>query len=157
MNDIKIQIPNSELAKIKAHMGEYEKAVLKDVQGAIRRSAYRVHAAAVRNAPSVFGKLRQSMVVKVSPGLGEVTVNVDYAGAVEFGSAPHIIRPNKKKALAFKPGGGFRFWDEQGRVVVKRVKHPGTKAQPYLTPALEREAPNFIATLKQIIENNAKR
>ena len=157
MNEIKIHIPPQEMAKIKRQIGQYTEDTLKDIQGAIRRSTYRVHARAVRNAPSSFGRLRQSIQPKVKEGEGEVSVNVDYAGAVEFGSRPHDIRPKRKKALAFKPGAGFRFWNEKGRIVVKRVRHPGTEAQPFLTPALEKEAPNFVATVKQIIENNAHR
>ena len=47
--------------------------------------------------------------------------------AVEYGSRPHDIKPNEKKALAFEKGGE--------KVVVKRVKHPGNKAQPFLEPA----------------------
>jgi len=124
-----------------------------DIKRLILRTTYRVAAMARKNAPSSFGKLRQSITPKAKNMTGEVAVNVDYAGAVEFGSKPHEIRPKRKRALAFKPGAGFRFWDESGRVVVKVVKHPGTEAQPFLRPAVEQEARNVGPAIKKIIDN----
>jgi HK97 gp10 family phage protein len=157
MDDIKIEIPQAELKKALGDFGGFTKEVNNDLQGLITRSTHRVAGNAMRNAPSSFGKLRQSITAKVKGLTGEVAVNVDYAGAVEFGSKPHIIKPRKKKALAFKPGAGFRFWDEKGRVVVKSVKHPGTQAQPFLRPAVEQEASKMLKALKKIVEDAANR
>jgi len=42
-------------------------------------------------------------------------------------------------------------------VVVKKVKHPGTEAQPYLRPAVEAEAVRMTQALKKIIEDAANR
>lgn len=155
--DFAITISDKELRRIQKDLTDYESTVSKDIQGAIVRSTYRVGARTRQNAPVNFGRLRQSIREKIRKFTGEVTVNVDYAGAVEFGTKAHVIRPNKKKALAFKPGGGFRFWDESGRVVFRSVKHPGTKAQPYLRPALEAEVNPFTKTIKDIIEDATKR
>lgn len=49
--------------------------------------------------------------------------DVDYAGYVVFGTQPHVIKPKVKQALAFKSGGKT--------VIVKQVKHPGTKPNPF--------------------------
>jgi hypothetical protein len=125
----------------------------KELEGLVTRSTFRVGARARRSAPVKFGRLRQSINEKIRGLTGEITVNVDYAGAVEFGTKAHVIRPKRKKALAFKPGGGFRFWDESGRIVLKSVKHPGTKAQPYLTPAMEAEAEPFARSIKKLLED----
>ena len=141
---------------IQGNLSSYSREVQEKMQGLVRRSTYRASADAKRNAPSKFGHLRRSITEKISRLTGEIAVNVDYAGAVEFGSRPHVIRPKRKKALAFKPGAGFRFWDESGRVVVKSVKHPGTRAQPFLTPAIEREAGKFQQGAKNIIENQGR-
>jgi len=154
--DIKIEIPAEELARARRAIQDHNQDVEDGLHRLVVRTTYRVSANAKRNAPSKFGKLRQSITEKFSKLTGEVAVNVDYAGAVEFGSKPHIIRPKKKKALAFKPGGGFKFWDESGRVVVKWVKHPGTDPQPYLTPAVEQEAPNFTESIKKLIEDTTQ-
>lgn len=157
MTTIKIEISPREMKRALADMDHYEKVVSKDLQGAVGRATFRIGSGARRRAPVNFGRLRQSITEKIGKLFGEIAVNVDYAGAVEFGTKPHIIRPKIKKALAFKPGAGFRFWDESGRVVVKSVKHPGTKAQPFLTPAVEEEAPRFAKDIKTIIEKAAKR
>lgn len=154
---IKIEIPRKELNAALGAFDGFTKEVNDDLQGLIRRSTERVAGNAKRNAPSSFGKLRQSITSKVQGLTGEVAVNASHAGAVEFGSKPHEIRPKRKKALAFKPGAGFKFWDESGRVVVKVVKHPGTKAQPFLRPAVEAEAVKMKHALKKIIDNAANR
>lgn len=157
MDSIKIEIPPKELREAMADLQHYEETVSKNIQGAVARSTFRVGAGARKRVPVSNGKLRQSITEKVGKMQGVIAVNADYAGAVEFGSKAHIIRPRRKKALAFKPGAGFKFWDESGRVVVKFVKHPGTKAQPYLRPAMKEEAPNFALTIKKIIEKAANR
>lgn len=64
-----------------------------------------------------------------------------YAAAVEFGTGPHIIEPRKDRAEA---SGQLRTnphlrWktDGGGEVFAKRVKHPGTTAQPFMRPAVD--------------------
>lgn len=56
--------------------------------------------------------------------IGDATV--DYALAVEYGTRPHQITPVRKKAL-FWPGALHP---------VKTVHHPGTRAQPFIRPAV---------------------
>ena len=57
--------------------------------------------------------------------------NVDYAGHVHKGTAPHIIRGHGKM-LSF-------YWPKAGKqMVLPFVRHPGTAPRPYLTEALRR-------------------
>jgi hypothetical protein len=154
MTTIKIEISPREMKKALSDMDNYEKVVSKQLQAQIGRSTFNIGAGTRKRAK---GSLRQAVSEKIGKLFGIVSVNKNYASAMEFGTKPHEIRPKVKKALAFKPGAGFRFWDESGRVVVKSVKHPGTKAQPYLTPAVEEEAPRFAKNIKTIIEKAAKR
>lgn len=62
---------------------------------------------------------------------------VGYAADVEFGTRPHIIRPVHGKPLAW---GGTRRLSGSLRKGAKpdhfawMVRHPGTKAKPYLVP-----------------------
>lgn len=73
------------------------------------------------------GRLRAGMYHEVNRGELRVGVrNVPYWSTVEFGSGPHIIKPNTKKALHW-PGA---------RHPVNQVLHPGTPAQPFMRPAL---------------------
>ncbi|KKL10653.1 hypothetical protein LCGC14_2553680 [marine sediment metagenome] len=55
---------------------------------------------------------------------------------VEFGTPPHIIKPKTKKALAFQSGGET--------IIVKEVKHPGTRAQPFIRNTFKAELPGII-------------
>lgn len=52
----------------------------------------------------------------------------EYHGYHLFGTPPHIIRPRRRTALRFIVGGRLVF--------ATRVRHPGTKPNPYLQRAL---------------------
>jgi len=59
-----------------------------------------------------------------------VGTNVEYALPVEKGTAPHLILPKNAKMLSWVGKDGKR-------VFAKKVNHKGTRAQPFLTPAIE--------------------
>jgi len=86
---------------------------------------------AVRVVPVDTGRLKGSLAPSVKREgkdiVAIVGTNLEYAKPVEFGAGPHIIRPKNKRALMW-PGA---------RHPVAWVMHPGTKAQPYLRPALQ--------------------
>lgn len=52
-------------------------------------------------------------------GKSKVIANASYSAALEYGTKPHTITPNGKKALHFKKDGKDVF--------ATIVKHPGTK------------------------------
>ena len=52
-----------------------------------------------------------------------------YLGFIMNGTAPHTIRPRRRKALRFIGRGGVVF--------AKVVHHPGTRARPFLQKALD--------------------
>jgi phage gpG-like protein len=57
----------------------------------------------------------------------KVGTNVEYAQALEEGSKPHAINYSKPQHLNI-----------EGRwVTVKKINHPGTKAQPFLKPSID--------------------
>ena len=72
------------------------------------------------------GRLRASITRIVGEDMLQVGTNVIYAGIHQFGgkTKPHVIRPKRKKALAW-PGG---------RHPVRKVNHPGSNvpARPFL-------------------------
>jgi hypothetical protein len=71
-----------------------------------------------------------TMQVRRTAVIGRVHVPVNYARMVHEGTRPHIIRPKRKQALRF-------FWKKKGvTVIAKSVRHPGTKARPWLWRAL---------------------
>lgn len=61
---------------------------------------------------------------------GGVTAHAKYAAAVHQGSRPHLIRPRRAKALHFFVGGR--------EVFTKLVRHPGSRARPFLLNAAAR-------------------
>ena len=80
--------------------------------------------------------------------------NVGYAAAVELGTRPHIIRPRKAKVLAWGGGrtlGGRLRAGERPTHFARSVRHPGSRAKPFLVPGLQRavtaEGVNVIVQL----------
>lgn len=100
---------------------------------AINVVALAKHNASGRPGPNVdTGRLRASIhqeEVEVGPeGLRiRITADVEYASFVELGTDPHLILPKNKAAL-FWPGADYP---------VAVVHHPGSRAYPFLKPALE--------------------
>lgn len=71
------------------------------------------------------------------------------AHIVEYGAAPHIIKPKKGKVLKLKNG-----------FVTGGITHPGARAQPFMRPAWDtqkKEAQNKIAeSLRKELNKKAK-
>jgi len=91
----------------------------------------------VRTAPVDTGFLRESIRYDVE---GE-TINFtmpEYAFFVEFGTAPHEIRPVNAKALHWKSGGKDFF--------AKVVHHPGTDPNPFIRVAINTKLRDIIYT-----------
>jgi len=104
-------------------------------------------------APVDTARLKNSIRVIVTP-TGLMISMVDYGEHVEFGTAPHVIRPKNKKALAFAKSGGkrvmrkgkvktkFKFGGKTvitGAVFAKKVMHPGTAPNPFIRDTLNRK------------------
>ncbi|PWI06533.1 hypothetical protein DIZ27_32860 [Streptomyces sp. NWU339] len=89
----------------------------------------RVADIARQEAPGRMGQYIDWKVTEGPRGLQGVIVCDHHA--VRFvldGTRPHIIRPRRAKALRFETGGRVVF--------AKRVRHPGTRANPFLQRAL---------------------
>ncbi|MGW9299421.1 HK97-gp10 family putative phage morphogenesis protein [Streptomyces cyaneofuscatus] len=122
-----------------------------DVKRAVERTRIDVQNEARRRAPVDTGRLRSSIVSRAETGgrnIGyAVGTNVNYAAAVEYGTAPHVIVPKNGKAL-YWPGA---------RHPVAKVNHPGTRAQPFLRPAIEMTEIFFRANLSQVRAGRGRR
>jgi HK97 gp10 family phage protein len=76
------------------------------------------------------GDLRRSLAIRVEGSRIIIGPNTPYAAYVEFGTAPHEIRPKK-------PNGVLR-WQQNGQIYYARVvHHPGTKPQPFVRDSFE--------------------
>lgn len=75
---------------------------------------------------------------------GTVYTALDYGVYLHEGTRPHVIEPRRKKALRWTDGGRFVF--------ARRVKHPGTKADPYIYDALDAEEPVIVSRFEALAE-----
>ena len=142
-----IKIDTSEIDKFIIDLKEVSEEIRSDVQKVLVNSGFNIEARAKRNISNngsvKTGHLRRGITTNV--GNMEVTVhtsNIKYARLVEEGTRPHTIRAKNKKAL---------YW-KGAKHPVKSVRHPGSKAKPYLIPAFEKEKEVLIKDLKKVIE-----
>ena len=142
-----IKIDTSELDKFVIDLKETSEEIRSDIQKVLVNSGFNIEARAKRNISNngsvKTGHLRRGITTNV--GNMEVTVhtsNIKYARLVEEGTRPHTIRAKNKKAL---------YW-KGAKHPVKSVRHPGSKAKPYLIPAFEKEKEVLIKDLKKVIE-----
>jgi len=112
--------------------------IKEQIEKALPRIAIRMQNELILASPVDTGRLRNS--IKVSPDAdGIIIFMVEYAKFVEFGSAPHIIKPKDKKALRFKgtkKGKGFIF--------AKEVHHPGSRPQPFIRNTIQLKLADII-------------
>ena len=138
-----IRIDTNELDKFAVEITKLDDKTKDNVQKVLNNTGFKIEAKAKGNVPVDTGHLRRGITTKI--GDMEVIVhtsNIKYARGVEFGTRPHIIKAKNKKAL---------YWKGASHPV-KSVRHPGSKAKPYLMPAFEKEKDTFINDLKEAIE-----
>lgn len=93
------------------------------------------------------GALLQSLFNRKIPGgrsVGHDTGRAPQALWVNFGTRPHKIRPNKKKALRWAGPNGFIF--------AKIVNHPGYIGDPYMVKAKD----DAVSQLQAIVDKTLK-
>lgn len=129
---IRVKVSRNELAKV----GKQEAG--KRVARTTRQVLNRARVLSPYDTGNLRGK--HEIAIRTETGarrvVGRVTAATNYAEDVHDGTPPHVIRPKparkrpdgKPTALRFKIGGRT--------VIVRKVNHPGTKAQPWLRTAL---------------------
>ena len=105
---------------VKADFSKW-KAALDDLRN---KTGLKIVENAVENAPVDTGNYRSEIRYD---GSNTVTANAKYSAAIEYGTQPHDILPNTKKALAFQINGKD--------IIVKKVHHPGTRPNPVMRSA----------------------
>ena len=142
-----IKIDSSELNKFSIYLKTKSVEDEKKIQKLLKNTGMKIEASAkdnLTNNKSVdtghlrrgIGNFRRGMTVTVH------TSNIKYAVMVEKGTKAHIIKPKDKKAL---------YW-KGARHPVKSVRHPGSRAKPFLIPAFEKEIPYFVENLKEVVK-----
>ena len=121
----------------------------------IRSVAFEVLGHAQQNAPSNFGRLRNSLTVDLKSRTGQVSAtvgsNLVYAKPVEYGSKPHWpplapielwVRRKLRVPAARSKSVAF--------LVARKISRHGTPAQPFLGPALEQSKGFADSALREL-------
>ena len=142
-----IKFDTSEIDKFVIDLKDTSENIRSDVQKVLKKSGFNIEARAKRNITNngsvKTGHLRRGVTTDI--GNMEVTVhtsNIKYARGVEEGTRPHIIRAKNKKAL---------YW-KGAKHPVKSVRHPGSRAKPFLIPAFEKEKEVITKDLEKVIK-----
>ena len=142
-----IKIDTSEIDKFVIDLKDTSENIRSDVQKVLKKSGFNIEARAKRNIANngsvKTGHLRRGITTDV--GNMEVTVhtsNIKYARGVEEGTRPHIIKAKNKKAL---------YW-KGAKHPVKSIRHPVSRAKPFLIPAFEKEKEVLIRDLEKVIK-----
>lgn len=114
------------MARITDNTNELLNAIDKKIAENLALSGLVVERKAKQLVPKKTSHLARSITSEVEGNKVTIGTNVEYAPMVEMGTRPHLITPKTKQALFWPGGPGPR----------KVVHHPGTRAQPYLRPAL---------------------
>lgn len=113
---------------------------------AMSQSIHQIKDDAQNLAPYVSGNLRRSIYTDIQDnGLTGIVAQdpniAPYGVDIEFGTRPHTIYPVNKKAL---------FW-AGAMHPVRKVNHPGTRAQPYLIPAFQQNIQFVTDTFQKAV------
>lgn len=94
------------------------------------------------------GNMRRTIGIgSLTATVVETVVTAAYAIFVELGTKAHIIVPRVKKVLRFAVGANRTLSGRPrsgGRpIYARRVKHPGTRAQPFMLPGAQTAVRNL--------------
>lgn len=142
--NIKLQLDTKEFDRF---VNAYPVIVVKELNEAIQKSAYKIESESKREAPAVSGKLRQMITTALSYLRGVVSANALYSIYVHEGTKPHIIVPKNRKVLANK---------RKGIIFGKRVQHPGTKPNRFIVRAVENSKETIEGYFQKGLENTIK-
>lgn len=125
------------MARIRIDRADFQRTIRGASRRELTEAGRRVVNRAKILAPVDTGRLRASIrmdpprlfTLRPSVTIGS---DVEYAGFVNDGTRPHIIRPKNKQVLRFVVGGRV--------VYAKVVHHPGTRPRPFLDRALREVA-----------------
>lgn len=141
------------LDKFLAGLKKYPQYSIDEMGKAVARSVGLLQSQTIKEAPvnkvANGGNLRQSVRSSMKNKLsGEVRVDANYGIFVHEGTSPHEIRATNAKVLANRRTGQFF-----GKV----VRHPGTRANPFLQRAINLVNPRMNELFKEAIDKVLKK
>jgi hypothetical protein len=140
--EFKVTIPN--LAKLQEVLANYPSIATPIVQRAIVASqAILAKFTTGATVPIRTGYLVQNWAFEVGNLQARWYPKAKYAPFVEFGTAPHIIRPVNAKVLANA---------KTGEIFGTLVHHPGTKANPFMERIVSAAQPDITTLFEGALE-----
>jgi HK97 gp10 family phage protein len=139
----RLEIPNLE--------GIPERLRKKTIYQGVKVVAKKARTLAPRSGAKRKGRLHKSITytVRKHGTEGVVKAKAPHAHLVHDGTKPHVIRARPGKVLVFRAGS---------RMVVRRaVQHPGAKAQPFLTDALDQTWPEMVKAMHEALKQGMER
>lgn len=103
-------------SKITFDIPDFSLALGNATEKTLEEAGFKIEKEAKETAPVKSGYYRNNIGFD---GKNKVIANASYSAALEYGTKPHTIAPQNKKALLFKKDGKDIF--------AKIVHHPGTK------------------------------
>ena len=117
----------------------------------LRQSAFVVEARAKDKAPVDTGRLRAGMRTDTERLRAIVYNPVKYAPFVEFGTRPHFPPISAMQPWARRHG--FPAGNAGAYMVARAIAARGTRAQPFLIPALKESEPEIRGLLNRAIDS----
>lgn len=154
MSNIVLSIDSRELSRFFGQINRYSREKQEAVKKEVARATLAIQGKAKQNAPVDKGFLRNKIdaVIKNGSLTGQVISKAKYGIFVHEGTKPHLIFPKNKKVLAWRSvsytARGRRKYSPYSYAMF--VKHPGTKAIPYLSKAADSERPIYQQNLINI-------
>ncbi len=128
---ISVNISPSELKKLDRDLKRYGKKKENEINRAVVDMAFdavsemKSPGKTPRDTSFMVGAINHSPIDKSTQ---RIESPAEYSSAVEYGTKAHTIRAKNKKVLKSKYGVFFG----------KKVRHPGTKAQPFFYPVVNK-------------------
>lgn len=136
------------LNEVTREIKRYERRKIEQIKDLVAETITNAESEAISKTPTGEvngGNLKSSWFVDYFNGglTAELSNSAEYAYWVEYGTVPHVIRPKNSRVLAFQ--------GDSGMVFVKQVNHPGTNAQPMLSPAMQKADNFYYRRLRNIL------
>ena len=142
-----IKVDVNDLNEFSVKILKLSQEAEENVKKVVKNSAFKIQKEAIsnltKNKSVATGHLRRAVSTDIKSLEATVhTSNVKYAIMVEKGTKAHLIKPKNKKML---------YWKGASHPV-RIVRHPGSRAKPFLEPAFEKEKDQFLEKLKEVIK-----
>lgn len=142
--NIRLQLDTREFDRFAK---EYPVIVVREMNDAIQKSAYKIESESKREAPAISGKLRQMITTSLSFLKGVVSANALYSIYVHEGTRAHTIVPKRKKVLADR---------RKGVIFGRKVRHPGTAPNRFMVRAINKSKDTIENYFQKALENTIR-